>query len=126
MLRTLLPRMQVATKGLVAISEPMIGSWELPAPQWRQVVGSPWEARQAIRDQVYFGADWIKIIAMVNYHFEPDGRAVGEPQFTFEELQAVVDEAGWEDRIGSIEKGKYADIIPVSRDPSKDITELER
>ncbi|MGB2887159.1 MAG: amidohydrolase family protein [Candidatus Acidiferrales bacterium] len=33
---------------------------------------------------------------------------------------------GWEDRIGSIEKGKYADIIAVSGDPLKDITELER
>jgi imidazolonepropionase-like amidohydrolase len=257
------PRLQVATRGLVAISEPIVGSWELPAPQWGQVVGSPWEARQAIRDQVYFGADWIKIIAMVNYHFEPDGHAVGEPQFTLEELQAIVDEAhrqgkkvachafvgqavrdcvtagvdtlehgydldeatlntiiekgiyieptfldatlpnwrekdlkqtggkfslaassekagrmiishpgvkisfgsgvgpfphgvqaveleyfvhfgmtptraiqtatiataemlGWQDRIGSIEKGKYADIIAVSGDPSKDITELER
>jgi imidazolonepropionase-like amidohydrolase len=33
---------------------------------------------------------------------------------------------GWEDRIGSIEKGKYADIIAVSGDPLKDITELQR
>jgi imidazolonepropionase-like amidohydrolase len=33
---------------------------------------------------------------------------------------------GWQDRIGSIEKGKFADIIAVSGDPMKDITELER
>jgi len=33
---------------------------------------------------------------------------------------------GWQDRIGSIEKGKFADIIAVSGDPLKDITELER
>jgi len=33
---------------------------------------------------------------------------------------------GWQDRIGSIEKGKFADIIAVSADPLKDITELER
>jgi imidazolonepropionase-like amidohydrolase len=33
---------------------------------------------------------------------------------------------GWQDRIGSIEKGKYADIVAVSGDPLKDITELER
>ena len=32
---------------------------------------------------------------------------------------------GWQDQIGSIEKGKYADIIAVSGDPLKDITELE-
>jgi imidazolonepropionase-like amidohydrolase len=33
---------------------------------------------------------------------------------------------GWQDRIGSIEKGKYADLIAVSGDPLADITELQR
>jgi imidazolonepropionase-like amidohydrolase len=33
---------------------------------------------------------------------------------------------GWQDQIGSIEKGKFADIIAVAGDPLKDITELER
>ena len=33
---------------------------------------------------------------------------------------------GWQDRIGSIEKGKFADLIAVSGDPLADITELER
>jgi imidazolonepropionase-like amidohydrolase len=33
---------------------------------------------------------------------------------------------GWQDRIGSIDKGKYADLIAVSGDPLADITELER
>src|SRR5260221_11317601 len=33
---------------------------------------------------------------------------------------------GWQDRIGSIGKGKFADIIAVSGDPLKDITELRR
>jgi imidazolonepropionase-like amidohydrolase len=33
---------------------------------------------------------------------------------------------GWQDRIGSIEKGKYADLIAVSGDPMGDITELQR
>ena len=33
---------------------------------------------------------------------------------------------GWQDRIGSIEKGKYADIIAVSGDPLKDVTKLQR
>jgi imidazolonepropionase-like amidohydrolase len=33
---------------------------------------------------------------------------------------------GWQDRIGSIEKGKFADIIAVAGDPLQDITELER
>jgi len=33
---------------------------------------------------------------------------------------------GWQDRVGSIEKGKYADLIAVSGDPLVDITELQR
>jgi imidazolonepropionase-like amidohydrolase len=33
---------------------------------------------------------------------------------------------GWSDRVGSIDKGKYADIIAVSGDPLKDVTEMER
>ena len=33
---------------------------------------------------------------------------------------------GWQDQIGSIDKGKYADMIAVSGDPLADITELQR
>ena len=33
---------------------------------------------------------------------------------------------GWSDRIGSIEKGKYADLVAVSGNPLTDITELQR
>jgi imidazolonepropionase-like amidohydrolase len=33
---------------------------------------------------------------------------------------------GWHEQIGSIEKGKYADLIAVSGDPLADITELQR
>jgi imidazolonepropionase-like amidohydrolase len=33
---------------------------------------------------------------------------------------------GWSDRVGSIDKGKYADIIAVNGDPLADITELQR
>ena len=33
---------------------------------------------------------------------------------------------GWQDQIGSIDKGKYADLIAVAGDPLADITELER
>ncbi len=33
---------------------------------------------------------------------------------------------GWQEQIGSIEKGKYADLIAVAGDPVADITELQR
>jgi imidazolonepropionase-like amidohydrolase len=33
---------------------------------------------------------------------------------------------GWQDRVGSLDKGKYGDLIAVSGDPLTDITELQR
>ena len=33
---------------------------------------------------------------------------------------------GWQDQIGSVDKGKYADLVAVSGDPLADITELQR
>jgi imidazolonepropionase-like amidohydrolase len=33
---------------------------------------------------------------------------------------------GWQDQIGSLEKGKFADLIAASGDPLSDITELQR
>jgi imidazolonepropionase-like amidohydrolase len=33
---------------------------------------------------------------------------------------------GWQDRIGTIEKDKYADVVAVGGNPLNDITELER
>jgi imidazolonepropionase-like amidohydrolase len=33
---------------------------------------------------------------------------------------------GWQDQIGSIEKGKFADLVAVSGDPIADITEVQR
>jgi imidazolonepropionase-like amidohydrolase len=33
---------------------------------------------------------------------------------------------GWSDRVGSLEKGKFADVIAVSGDPLADVSEMER
>jgi len=33
---------------------------------------------------------------------------------------------GWEDRIGAVEVGRFADLVAVDGDPLKDVTELER
>ena len=39
---------------------------------------------------------------------------------------SAADLLGWRDRIGSVEAGKFADVIAVKGDPLKDVTELER
>jgi len=33
---------------------------------------------------------------------------------------------GWQDRVGAVEPGKFADLIAVAGDPIADISELER
>ena len=33
---------------------------------------------------------------------------------------------GWGDKVGTVEPGRWADIVAVAGDPLKDITELER
>lgn len=45
-------------------------------------------------------------------------------------LRAITTKAsemlGWQDRIGSVDPGKFADVVAVTSDPVADITELER
>jgi imidazolonepropionase-like amidohydrolase len=58
----------------------------------------------------------------------PTLRDVGMPPLDI--IRSVTTNAaemlGWQDRIGAIEAGKFADLIAVSGDPVADITELER
>ena len=55
-------------------------------------------------------------------------RAAGMPALDI--IRAITSSAaemlGWQDRIGTIEPGKYADLVAVAGDPLADITELER
>jgi imidazolonepropionase-like amidohydrolase len=87
------PRMQVSTMGLVATGEGMLGSSEVNLPRNYQTVDSPYAARQAVREQIHYGADWIKFHSSAGYEFEPDGKLFSDPTFTKEEVLAIVDEA---------------------------------
>ena len=87
------PRMQVSTMGLVATGEGILGSPEVSLPGNYQAVDSPWAARQAVREQIHYGADWIKFHSTSDYEFEPNGELFSNPTFTKEEVDAIVDEA---------------------------------
>ena len=87
------PRMQVSTMGLVATGEGMLGSPEVNLPRNYQTVDGPWAARQAVREQIHYGADWIKFHSTADYEFESDGALKSDPTFTKEEVFAIVDEA---------------------------------
>ena len=92
------PRMQVSTMGLVATGEGILGSPEVDLPRNYQTVDSPWAARQAVREQIHYGADWIKFHSTADYEFEPNGELWSEPTFTKEEVDAIVDEAHRHDK----------------------------
>jgi imidazolonepropionase-like amidohydrolase len=89
------PRLQVATRALSTTGGyPLEGySPEVTVPSGLQKVDSPWAARQAVREQISYGADVIKIYSTHHFYLTPDGKLVNIPTFTLEEIQAIVDEA---------------------------------
>jgi imidazolonepropionase-like amidohydrolase len=93
------PRMFVATRALSATGMyPLLGySWELKVPEGVQVVDGPDEIRKAVREQVRYGADWIKFYCDRRYYLK-DGKLRSKVNFTEEELRAIVSEAHRLDR----------------------------
>lgn len=89
------PRMQVATRALdVTGAYPLLGyAPDVPVPHGVQVVDGPDNARKAVREQISFGADWIKVYSDRSYFLRPDGVLDDIPTFTLDELKAIVDEA---------------------------------
>ena len=89
------PRMQVATRALdVTGAYPLLGyAPEVPVPHGVELVDGADEARKAVREQISYGADWIKVYADRSYFLRPDGVLDDIPTFTLDELRAVVDEA---------------------------------
>jgi len=62
-------------------------------PHGVQVVDGADNARQAVREQISHGADWIKVYSDRSYRVREDGVLDDIPTFTLEELKAIVDEA---------------------------------
>lgn len=89
------PRMQVATRALnVTGAYPLLGyAPDVPVPHGVQVVDGADEARKAVREQIMYGADWIKVYSDRSYKVRPDGVLDDIPTFTLDELRAIVDEA---------------------------------
>jgi imidazolonepropionase-like amidohydrolase len=88
------PRMQVATRAMTPTGMyPLLGySWELKVPTGVEYVDGVDGARKAVREQIMYGADWIKYYSDRKYHFEADGVLHSMVNFTDEEAKAIVDE----------------------------------
>jgi imidazolonepropionase-like amidohydrolase len=88
------PRMQVATRAMTptGMYGPLGYSWELKVPQGVEYVDGVEGARKAVREQIMYGADWIKYYSDRKYHFESDGLLHSMVNFTDEEAKAIVEE----------------------------------
>jgi imidazolonepropionase-like amidohydrolase len=89
------PRLQVSTRAISTTGGyPLEGySPEVTVPSGVQIVDSPDAARLAVREQIKYGADLIKVYGTHRFHFTPSGGLWSRPTFTPAELQAIVNEA---------------------------------
>lgn len=68
-------------------------SWERKMPDGVLKCDGADDCRKAVRWQVQNGADWIKVYADRSYYRTPEGGWASIPNFTPEEMKAIVDEA---------------------------------
>jgi imidazolonepropionase-like amidohydrolase len=89
------PRLFVATKALAPTGAYGLSGydWQLSVPKGVEMCDGPDACRHAVRDQIAHGADWIKVYADRSYYKLPDGQLRSLPNFTLEEMTAIVDQA---------------------------------
>jgi imidazolonepropionase-like amidohydrolase len=89
------PRLQVVTRAISTTGGYALEGYspEVTVPSGVQIVDSPDEARKAVREQIKYGADLIKIYSTHRFHFTPEGKLVSIPTLTPDEIKAIVDEA---------------------------------
>jgi imidazolonepropionase-like amidohydrolase len=89
--------MQVATRAFAPTGMYPLRAgynWELDLPIGVQTIDGPEQARKAVREQVSYGADWIKFYADHGaYEGKPDRPVRSIVNFTPAEAAAMVDEA---------------------------------
>lgn len=90
------PRMFVSTLAINTTGHYLIAekdyAWELKLPKGLQEITGADEGRKAVRTQIAYGADWIKIYADRSYVRLPNGGYKSIPNFTKEEIDAIADE----------------------------------
>jgi imidazolonepropionase-like amidohydrolase len=73
---------------------PLLGySWERKMPDGVLKCDGADDCRKAVRYQAQYGVDWIKVYADGSYYRTPGGGWASIPNFTQDEMNAIVDEA---------------------------------
>jgi imidazolonepropionase-like amidohydrolase len=106
------PRMFVSTRAINTTGHYPLSnaeySWELQIPKGIQEITGADEGRRAVREQLSYGADWIKIYADRGYYRVADSSFRSRPNFTKEEIEAIADE--------TIRSGKFLAAHAVTPD----------
>ena len=96
------PRIFTTTRGISTTGGYPLEGYApgVTVPKGVQIVDGPVEARKAAREQLDYGADWIKVYMTHRSWADKDGKLVSQPTLTVEELKAIVDEAhGWKRKV---------------------------
>lgn len=90
------PRLFVSTRSINSTGHYPVRNnayaWELHMPKGVQEITGADEARRAVREQISYGADWIKIYADRSYYLLSDGTVRSLPNFSQSEIEAIGDE----------------------------------
>ena len=92
------PRIFTTTRGISTTGGYPLEGYApgVEVPKGVQIVDGPVEARKAAREQLDYGADWIKVYMTHRSWTDNNGKLVSQPTLTVEELKTIVDEAhGW-------------------------------
>jgi imidazolonepropionase-like amidohydrolase len=88
-------------------------TWEWKVPKGVIEITGPIEARRAVREEVSYGADWVKVYADRGYYRSADGSFRSMPNFTSEEINALGDETAMHRRKMSAHAVTRDGIIPA-------------
>jgi imidazolonepropionase-like amidohydrolase len=88
-------------------------AWELKLPKGLIEITGSNEARRAVREEISYGADWVKIYVDRSYYRLADGSFRSLQNFTSEELNALADETAMHRRKLSVHAVTRDGIIPA-------------
>ncbi len=125
---------EIARKGTYWVPTVMVGAAVAPGRggNWQKMVDTERDAfGRALKKNVkiVFGTDaggfaWTELNETQEFHYYVE-YGMTPMQAIRTATTSAAELLGWSDKIGSIEPGKYADIIAVNGDPLKDITVLD-
>src|SRR5580704_18982206 len=126
---------EMARRGIYWVPTIMVGAYVAPgrAGNWTKMVDTEKAAFQlALKKGVKIvlgtdagGFDWKGLNEALEFKYYVD-YGMTPMQAIRTATTSAAELLGWSDKMGSIEAGKWADLVAISGDPLKDITELQR